>query len=123
MTSPINTEIAQVFIPVRDMRRAVTWYADLLGFDVDHGSLGHEDTIFDIPTDTGPGLCLDANQPDFVASGPARFFFTATDLDATTRHLHAIAAEEVSEPQDIGSVSFVTFRDPDGNLLMVCAPN
>ena len=30
-------------------------------------------TIFDLPTQAPPYVCLDANQPDFVASGPARW--------------------------------------------------
>ena len=123
MRSPITTHIGQVFIPVRDMESAATWYADLLGFDHARGSLGHGDTIYDVPTETGPRLCLDANRPDFVASGPARFFFWTADIEATLEHLHTLDADEVSEVEDIGSLSFVTFKDPDGNLLMVAEPH
>lgn len=123
MTSPIQRNIGQVFIPVRNMKAAAHWYSDLLGLDHRAGRLGHEDTIFDIPTDAGPNLCLDANRPDFVASGPARFFFWTDDMDATVRHLHKMAADEISEPLDVGSLCFVTFRDPDGNVLMVAKPN
>ena len=57
-----------------------------------------------------------------MASGPARFFLWTTDIDATVRHLHRVGADDVSEVQDIGSLSFVTFTDPDGNLLMVAQP-
>ncbi len=118
MSSPLSTRVGQVFIPVRDMPAAVAWYARLFGFDADTGRLGHGDTIFDIPTDAPPYLCLDANQPDFVASGPARCFFLTEDLDATVAHVGAIGATEVSPVEDIGSLRFATFRDPDGNLLM-----
>ena len=118
MSSPLSTRVGQVFIPVRDMPAAVDWYSRLFGLGVDAGQLGHEDTIFDIPTDAPPYLCLDANQPDFVASGPARYFFLTDDLDATVAHLGSVGARDVSSVEDIGSLRFVTFRDPDGNLLM-----
>ena len=121
--SPIRSHIGQVFIPVRDMQAAASWYADLLGFEHDAGALSHGDTIYDIPTESGPWLCLDANRPDFVASGPARFFFWTSDIEATVRHVHEVGADEVSEVEDIGSLRFVTFADPDGNLLMVAQPN
>ena len=123
MSSPLSTSVGQVFIPVRDMREAVAWYSRLFGLDVDAGRLGHDDTIFDIPTDGPPYLCLDANQPDFVASGPARCFFLTDDLDSTLTHLAAVEARDVSPVEDIGSLRFVTFRDPDGNLLMAAQPN
>ena len=118
MNSPLSTRVGQVFIPVRDMPTALRWYSRLFGFQADAGRLGHEDTIFDVPTDGPPYLCLDANQPDFVASGPARCFFLTDDLDATVAHLEAIGATHISDAEDIGSLSFVTFRDPDQNLLM-----
>ncbi len=122
MNSPLSTRVGQVFIPVRDMPAAVSWYARLFGFSVEAGRLGHEDTIFDIPTDGSPSLCLDANQPDFAASGPARCFFLTDDLEATRNHLHDLGADEVSTISDIGSLCFLTFRDPDGNLLMAAQP-
>lgn len=118
MSSPLSTRVGQVFIPVRDMRAAVEWYSRLFGFEADAGRLGHEDTIFDLPTQAPPYVCLDANQPDFVASGPARYFFLTDDLDATREHVDAIGASDVSGVEDIGSLRFLTFRDPDGNLLM-----
>jgi predicted enzyme related to lactoylglutathione lyase len=121
--SPISRQVGQVFVPVRDMQRAVTWYSALLGLDHDPDRLGHEDTIYDIPTEAGPGLCLDANRPDFVASGPARFFLWTDDMAATVDHLHRVGAADVSDVLDIGSLSFVTFTDPDGNLLMVAEPS
>lgn len=123
MNSPLSTRVGQVFIPVRDMPTAVDWYSRLFGLDADAGRLGHDDTIFDIPTDAPPYLCLDANQPDFVASGPARCFFRTDDIDATVAHLGVVGAGDVSPVEDIGSLRFVTFRDPDGNLLMAAQRN
>lgn len=118
MSSPLSTRVGQVFIPVRDMSSAVEWYARLFGFEVGAGQLGHDDTIFDIPTDGPPYLSLDSNRPDFVASGPARCFFLTDDIEATVAHLDALDVADVSLIEDIGSLRFVTFSDPDGNVLI-----
>lgn len=66
-----------------------------------------------------PNLALDANAP-FTPDGPPRFFWWADDLSAVVDHLRQLGAPLASEIVDIGSVAFVQFRDPDGNLLMVC---
>lgn len=118
MSSPIQRTIGQVFIPVRDMTAAIRWYADLLGFEP--GAVSHEGTIFDIPTDGETRLALDANRPDFDPSGPPRFFFWTQDMRATLTHLQVLGIKTTSDVEDIGSVFFVQFEDPDGNPLMVC---
>jgi predicted enzyme related to lactoylglutathione lyase len=118
MSSPIQRTVGQVFIPVRDMPGAVEWYAELLGFEP--GAPSHEGNIFDIPTDGETRLALDANRPDFDPSGPPRFFLWTTDMAATVRHLQHLGVKITSEVEDIGSVFFVQFEDPDGNPLMVC---
>lgn len=118
MTSPIRREVGQVFVPVRDIVRAARWYGRLL--DTDVGDPTHEDTIVDVPMEAGPGLALDANAP-FTGDGPPRFFWWADDLDAVVTHLRDLGVDLASGIVDIGSVAFVQFRDPDGNLLMVCA--
>ncbi|MFC0675195.1 VOC family protein [Brachybacterium hainanense] len=118
MTAPIRREIGQVFIPVRDIRRAAAWYGRLLDAEVSEPS--HGDSIVEIPMDSGPRLALDANAP-YTPDGPPRFFWWADDLDAVVTHLRELDVELASDVVDIGSVAFVQFRDPDGTLLMVCA--
>jgi predicted enzyme related to lactoylglutathione lyase len=118
MQSPIRRHVGQVFVPVSDMGRSARWYADVLGFEAPAAS--HEGTILDIPVDDGPRLCLDANRPDFTADGPPRFFFWTDDMVATVAHLRRLGVRITSDVEDIGSVFFVQFEDPDGNALMVC---
>lgn len=118
MQSPIRRHIGQVFIPVTDMERSARWYADLLSFDP--GAATHRNTILDIPVEEGPRLALDANRPDFIPDGPPRFFFWSDDLAATVAHLRRLGVRITSDVEDIGSVFFVQFEDPDGNPLMVC---
>lgn len=117
-TSPIQRIIGQVFIPVRDMPTSIRWYAALLGFEPEDPS--HDGTIADVPTDGPTRLALDANRDDFDTSGPPRFFFWTDDMDATVQHLVDLDVTVTSDVEDIGSVAFVQFEDPDGNPLMVC---
>ena len=90
----------------------------MLGFEP--GEASHDGTIYDIPTDGETRLALDANRPEFDASGPPRFFLWTDDLAATLGHLKALDVPITSDVEDIGSVRFVQFEDPDGNALMVC---
>lgn len=110
-------EIGQVFIPVRDIEASSAWYSRLLGIDVPPPS--HGDTIVDLPVGAGPRLCLDANT-SFTPDGPPRFFWWTEDLDVLAQHLRRLEIPLASEITDIGSVAFLQFRDPDGNLLMAC---
>jgi catechol 2,3-dioxygenase-like lactoylglutathione lyase family enzyme len=116
--SPVRSRIGQVFVPVRDLRPAAEWYGWLLGAVPAEPS--HEDTICALPMEGDVGLALDANHADFATDGPPRFFFWSDDIDATARALRAAQVEIELGPQDIGSVTFLQFRDRDGNLLMAC---
>ena len=121
MGSPIENRIGQVFVPVSDMHRAIAWYSLILGLPVDRTS--HDGTIYDVPMQGETRLALDANkQPITNSSQPLCFFWTA-DIHAARDFLLANEVELVGEVQDIGSVSFLTFTDPDYNLLMVCQRN
>jgi catechol 2,3-dioxygenase-like lactoylglutathione lyase family enzyme len=116
--SPIRRHVGQVFVPVRDLARSARWYGDVLGFEPDAAS--HAGTILDIPVQDGPRITLDANRPDFTADGPPRFFLWTDDMTATIEHLRRHEVTITSDVEDIGSVFFVQFEDPDGNPLMVC---
>ncbi len=118
---PIENRIGQVFVPVSDMERAVAWYSRLFGLDADTTS--HEGTIYDVPMQGDTRLTLDSNkQPITNSSQPLCFFWTA-DIHGARDFLLAHDVDVVGEIQDIGSVSLLTFMDPDRNLLMVCQRN
>ena len=121
MARPIENRIGQVFVPVSDMQRAITWYSRILGLPIDRTS--HGGTIYDVPMQGETRLALDATkQPITNSSQPLCFFWTA-DIRAARDFLRANDVELLDEIQDIGSVSFLTFKDPDNNLLMVCQRN
>ncbi|WP_243225068.1 VOC family protein [Microbacterium sp. CIAB417] len=119
MRNPLQ-DIGQVFIPVSDIVVSAAWYARLLGVEASPPS--HEDTIVDLPTPSGPRLALDATAP-FTADGPPRFFWWTEDLEQVVQHLEDLEVTIAAGPVNIGSVSFVQFRDPDGSLLMACVRN
>lgn len=117
-SSPIENRIGQVFIPVRDLERSARWYSSLLGLPESEPS--HDGRIYDLPTAGETRLALDANRPEIDTSGPPRFFFWTSDMAATVAFLQDRGVALESDVEDIGSVMFVQFRDPDGNPLMVC---
>jgi predicted enzyme related to lactoylglutathione lyase len=120
-SSPIQNRIGNVFIPVSDMPRAIAWYSRLFGLEP--GRASHEGGIYDVPMAGETGLILDANEPITAQSTQPICFFLTDDIEASLDHLRALGAEITSEPEDIGSVIFATFRDPDGNPLMICQRN
>jgi predicted enzyme related to lactoylglutathione lyase len=120
MSSPIENEIGCVFIPVSDMKRAIEWYTRLLGLPVKTTS--HEGRIYDLPMTGDVGLILDGHKPVTSSSQPICFFWTS-DIQRARAFLREQGIEVVKDVEDIGSVSTLTFKDPDGNLLMVCQRN
>lgn len=121
MTSPIQNRIGMVFVPVSDMQRAITWYSDLFGLPVAETS--HEGTIYDVPMAGETGLILDANRDPVTNSSQPLCFFWTGNLQTAHAFLQERGVEITSDVTDIGSVSFLTFKDPDANLLMVCQRN
>ena len=119
--SPVQNRIGVVFIPVSDMARARQWYGRLFGIDL--GEPSHDGGICDVPMAGDAGLLLDANRPVTEHSVQPLCFFWTDDMLGTLAHLRALDAGIDSDVTDIGSVSFVRFRDPDGNLLMICERN
>ena len=119
-TSPIECRVGQVFIPVNDMPKAIAWYSRL--FDLDQGETSHAGLIYDVPVTGDTCLVLDGHKRVTSHSVQPICMFPTSDMTAALAHLRHIGAEITSEPQDIGSLTFATFRDPDGNPLMVYQP-
>ena len=120
MDSPIQNRIGNVFVSVSDMERSIEWYSTLFGLST--GDVAHEGTIYDVEMAGETGLILDANRPMEHCSQPLCFFWT-DDIEATREFLAGIDAPIHMGPEDIGSVTFLTFEDPDGNRLMACEAN
>ena len=83
----------------------------------------HAGAIYDIPVTGETLLVLDSHKPVTSHSVQPLCMFPTDDMGAALAHLRELGAEITSGPQDIGSLVFATFRDPDGNPLMVYQPN
>ena len=120
MPSPLDNNIGTVFIPVSDMPRAIAWYSRLFGLP--DAAATHEGKIYNVPIAGPAGLILDAHKPVANSSQPLSFFWTS-DIVAARAFLTSNGIECLGGVQHIGSVSTLTFKDPDGNLLMACQRN
>jgi catechol 2,3-dioxygenase-like lactoylglutathione lyase family enzyme len=110
----IERRIGAVFVPVSNIEAARDWYCRLLGVsEMDDIQFGH---IFVVPMREDSALVLDSM--DF--SGPhdrkPLFHFKTDDIEASRRQVIEHGAREVGP---ISNRIFFTFKDPDGNLLMV----
>ncbi len=119
--SPIKNQVGGVFIPVRDIKKAKDWYCKILGVPSDGDILFEH--LYLLPMN-GPDVILDqmpmwgGNEP----SGPPTyktpaFMFQTDDIYASYQFMKDNEVELVT---DIQSEKWFVFRDPDGNLLMVC---
>lgn len=114
MKNPIARQIGTVFVPVSDIAEARDWYCRLLGVPADGEILfGH---LYVLPM-VGAGLVLDSKiySADAVFRVPA-FHLNTADIQAAHLHLRDIGAE-VAEIRD---GQWFNFKDPDGNVLMIC---
>jgi CreA protein len=107
-----------VAVNVSDLGRAVDWYRDALGFDVE----ARADEIGWVELTTPyPGVTLGLSQ---VEGDPRVGGITPTfgvrDLDAARAHLEAQDVRFDGDTIEIeGMVRLATFYDPDGNAFML----
>lgn len=110
----IENEIGAVFVPVSDIERSRDWYRALLGLKPG-GEIyfGH---IHVVPMTAGSGLVLDSK--DFTGPHDQKpvFHFKTINIGAARERALAAGAVEVGPVTD---GVFFTFKDLDGNLLMV----
>ncbi|CAN7502747.1 VOC family protein [Devosia sp. LjRoot16] len=112
--SAIEREIGGVFVPVSDIERARDWYRGLFGLEPG-GEIffGH---IHVLPMVEGSGLVLDSKGFAGPHDKKPAFHFNTSDVHAARQQSVAAGAMEVGPVTD---GVFFTFKDPDGNLLMV----
>jgi catechol 2,3-dioxygenase-like lactoylglutathione lyase family enzyme len=115
MKSPIQNEVGAIFVPVSDIEKARDWYCDLLGVPAD-GEIpgGH---LYVLPMNHAR-VVLDSKiySEEAVFHVPA-IHFNTEDIQAAYTFMQEKEVEIVSEIQ---FDHFFNFKDPDGNLLMIC---
>lgn len=112
--NPIHNQIGTVFIPVSHIEKARDWYCDLLNLPVNGEVLsGH---LYVIPM-VGTSIVLDSKiyseENVFRASA---FHFNTSDIEEAYEYMKA---KNVNLTTSIEH-NWFNFKDPDGNLLMVC---
>lgn len=118
MPSPF-LRVDTLFIPVRDLESAVTWYTEVLGLNLNWRN------------DEGGYACVDggvlpitlvkaAKECEFTPFVNAPYNFYAVDIDETHKSL-SDKGIEVGEIETLYNVRWFWFKDPDGNRLEVCS--
>ncbi|AVT35833.1 VOC family protein [Plantactinospora sp. BB1] len=125
----MNWTLEVVVVPVSDVDRAKTFYADQLGFHVDHDTRVGDDVRIVQLTPPGSGCSVVIGTgvvPDMPPPGSLRGLqLVVADLARARAQLVARGVE-VSEiqvlgenprpvPEPLDNVGFVFFSDPDGN--------
>ncbi|MBM0259767.1 VOC family protein [Micromonospora sp. 4G55] len=124
----MNWTLEVVVVPVSDVDRAKEFYADRLGFNVDHDTRVGDDVRIVQLTPPGSGCSVVIGRgavPDMPPGSLKGLQLVVPDLEKARAELVARGVE-VSEIQVLGenprpvphpldNVGFVFFTDPDGN--------
>jgi catechol 2,3-dioxygenase-like lactoylglutathione lyase family enzyme len=128
----MNWTLEVVIVPVSDVDRAKAFYADQLGFNVDHDSrIGDNGRIVQL-TPPGSGCSIVIGEgvvPEMPPGALKGLQLVVPDIHAARAELTARGVE-VSEvtvlgesptpvPHPLDNVGFVFFSDPDGNSWAV----
>ncbi|MDQ0272806.1 VOC family protein [Cytobacillus purgationiresistens] len=118
--SPVKNKIGGVFIPVKNIEKAREWYSKMLGLEGGEVYFGH---LFAAEMKGSAGLILDTMPKwrDHQGAVPAyqtpAIQFVTDDLEASYQFMKDNEVQLVTEIEDD---FYFVFKDPDGNMLMVC---
>ncbi|AOZ90820.1 VOC family protein [Paenibacillus crassostreae] len=115
MISPILNKVGATFIPVSNLKKARDWYSIILGLEVREEYL--IDHLYIVPMD-GTGVVLDSQiySKENVYRVPA-FHFNTNDIKTSYQFMKDQGVELLTE---IENGHWFNFKDPDGNVLMIC---
>lgn len=122
MKSPINNRVDTIFVHVTDLEKSVEWYGKLLGIAI-KGEVHGPIYTFDMGGGR-PGLTLDNHYFDdnyqLKPLNQPLFNLSATDINEAYKYVEELGAEIVSNIQTFPDLSEFSFKDPDGNIIMIC---
>src|SRR2546423_12575723 len=128
----MNWTLEVVMVPVSDVDRAKAFYADRLGFNVDHDTRINDEVRFVQLTPPGSGCSIVVGTgavPDMAPGSLKGLQLVVADINKARAQL-VERGVDVSEVQVMGenpypvedpldNVGFVYFSDPDGNSWAV----
>jgi predicted enzyme related to lactoylglutathione lyase len=116
----MDMKLELVIIPVSDVDRAKSFYADQAGFNADHDQVVNDEVRFVQLTPPG-SACSIALGKGLTQAAPG----SVRGLQVVVGDIHAAHDELASRNVDVSDVeefpwgSFVYFSDPDGNQWSV----
>jgi catechol 2,3-dioxygenase-like lactoylglutathione lyase family enzyme len=115
MTIPA-VRIQTITIPVEDQGRALTFYRDVLGFEVRADTaFGDQRWLAVAPAGSAVDFTLHPPMPGRGAPGWQQGLVLHTDDIAGVVAALRAAGVEVADPEQVGWGIQTTFADPDGN--------
>ena len=124
----MNWTLEVVVVPVSDVDRAKDFYAEQLGFNVDHDTKLSEGNRIVQLTPRGSGCSIVVGQgivPDMQPGSLKGLQLVVPDIHAARAHLEqrGVKVSEIQvmgespspQPNPLDNVGFVFFSDPDGN--------
>ena len=129
----MNWTLEVVCVPVTDVDRAKTFYADTLGFNVDHDTAMGEMRIVQLtPPGSGCSVCIGTGLTKMTPGSVDGLQLVVADLPAAHAELTGRGAEigpiqvygreglrPPEQGEDLHNVGFFFFADPDGNSWAV----
>jgi catechol 2,3-dioxygenase-like lactoylglutathione lyase family enzyme len=130
----MNWTLEVIVVPVSDVDRAKEFYADRLGFNVDHDTTVNADfrIVQLTPPGSGCSVVIGTGFNDMVPGSLKGMQLVVNDLPAAREQLLARGVEvsEISvfgeagprpmkDGDDLNNSGFVYFADPDGNAWAV----
>ena len=116
----MDWRIELIILPVSDVDRAKSFYADQVGFHADHDHTVNENVRFVQLTPPG-SACSIAIGKGITQKAPGSvggLIMVVTDIEAAHRHL-VERGVAVTDVHDEAWGRFVEFDDPDGNSWAV----
>jgi predicted enzyme related to lactoylglutathione lyase len=114
----VRVQLVEVVVYVRDMQRAIEFYRNVIGLEVEFESAGW--TTFH----TGPCmLALHATESRECGTGEPDPTFLVADADAERERLVAAGVEVTGIREPVAGVHVFDARDPDGNRFSLESRN
>ena len=130
----MNWTLEVVVVPVSDVDRAKAFYADKLGFEVDHDTkISEEYRVVQLtPPGSGCSIVLGKGLVDMTPGSLKGLQLVVNDIRAARARLveRGVEVDEIQvvgasgprpaqDGEDLDNVGFVFFGDPDGNSWAV----
>jgi len=117
MTFSMKLEL--IPIPVSDIDRGKTFYADKVGFNVDHDVTPADGVRIVQLTPPGSACSIvlgkGIGEFDMMQAGAVKGLHLVVDDIVTAREALVVRGVDMGEIDDMGGIKYAAFSDPDGN--------